>query len=56
MEQHPRGEQLTGDRDHGCDLCLQMLRCISGMVDKTQRAISILQQRQAEAASVRLGQ
>ena len=28
----------------------QMLNCISGMVEKTQRAISILQQRQAEAA------
>ena len=31
----------------------QMLNCISGMVEKTQRAISILQQRQAEAANVR---
>ena len=30
-----------------------MLNCISGMVEKTQRAISILQQRQAEAANVR---
>ena len=31
----------------------QMLNCISGMVEKTQRAISILQQRQSEAANVR---
>ena len=30
-----------------------MLNCISGMVDKTQRAISILQQRQGEAVSMR---
>ena len=30
-----------------------MLNCISGMVEKTQRAISILQQRQTEAANVR---
>jgi len=30
-----------------------MLNCISGMVEKTQRAISILQQRQSEAANVR---
>ena len=30
-----------------------MLNCISGMVEKTQRAISILQQRQADAGSVR---
>ena len=30
-----------------------MLNCISGMVEKTQRAISILQQRQAEAGSAR---
>ena len=30
-----------------------MLNCISGMVEKTQSAISILQQRQAEVASVR---
>ena len=32
---------------------VQMLNCISGMVEKTQRAISILQQRQAEAGSAR---
>ena len=32
---------------------MQMLNCISGMVEKTQRAISILQQRQAEAGSAR---
>ena len=31
----------------------QMLNCISGMVEKTQRAISILQQRQSEAANLR---
>ena len=31
----------------------QMLNCISGMVEKTQSAISILQQRQAEAANIR---
>ena len=30
-----------------------MLNCISGMVEKTQSAISILQQRQAEGANVR---
>lgn len=30
-----------------------MLNCISGMVEKTQRAITILQQRQAEAGSMR---
>ena len=30
-----------------------MLNCISGMVEKTQSAISILQQRQTEVASVR---
>jgi len=30
-----------------------MLNCISGMVEKTQSAISILQQRQAEVTSVR---
>ena len=30
-----------------------MLNCISGMVEKTQRAISILQQRQTEAANVK---
>merc|ERR1711915_29278 len=30
-----------------------MLNCISGMVEKTQSAISILQQRQAEAANIR---
>ena len=30
-----------------------MLNCISGMVEKTQRPISILQQRQTEAANVR---
>ena len=30
-----------------------MLNCISGMVEKTQRAISILQQRQSEAANLR---
>ena len=30
-----------------------MLNCISGMVEKTQRAISILQQRQADVGSVR---
>ena len=30
-----------------------MLNCISGMVEKTQRAISILQQRQAEVTNVR---
>jgi hypothetical protein len=30
-----------------------MLNCISGMVEKTQSAISILQQRQAEVANVR---
>ena len=30
-----------------------MLNCISGMVEKTQRDISILQQRQTEAANVR---
>ena len=30
-----------------------MLNCISGMVEKTQSAISILQQRQAEAGNVR---
>ena len=29
-----------------------MLNCISGMVEKTQSAISILQQRQAEVANV----
>ena len=33
--------------------CFQMLNCISGMVEKTQRAISILQQRQAEVTNVR---
>ena len=31
----------------------QMLNCISGMVEKTQSAISILQQRQAEVTNVR---
>ena len=31
----------------------QMMNCISGMVEKTQRAISILQQRQAEVSSIR---
>ena len=30
-----------------------MLNCICGMVEKTQSAISILQQRQAEVANVR---
>ena len=30
-----------------------MLNCISGMVEKTQSAISILQQRQAEGANAR---
>ena len=30
-----------------------MLNCISGMVEKTQSAISILQQRQAEVVNVR---
>ena len=30
-----------------------MLNCISGMVEKTQSAISILQQRQTEGANVR---
>jgi ABC-type uncharacterized transport system ATPase component len=30
-----------------------MLNCISGMVEKTQSAISILQQRQAEVANVK---
>ena len=30
-----------------------MMNCISGMVEKTQRAISILQQRQAEVSSIR---
>ena len=30
-----------------------MLNCISGMVEKTQSAIYILQQRQAEVANVR---
>jgi crotonobetainyl-CoA:carnitine CoA-transferase CaiB-like acyl-CoA transferase len=30
-----------------------MLNCISGMVEKTQSAISILQQRQAEVANLR---
>ena len=30
-----------------------MLNCISGMVEKTQSAISILQQRQAEVANIR---
>ena len=30
-----------------------MLNCISGMVEKTQSAISILQQRQSEVANVR---
>ena len=30
-----------------------MLNCISGMVEKTQSAISILQQRQSEAGNVR---
>ena len=30
-----------------------MLNCISGMVEKTQSAISILQQRQAEVANAR---
>ena len=30
-----------------------MLNCISGMVEKTQSAISILQQRQAEVANFR---
>ena len=34
-------------------MLVQMLNCISGMVEKTQRAISILQQRQAEAGSAR---
>ena len=33
--------------------CFQMLNCISGMVEKTQRAISIPQQRQAEVTNVR---
>ena len=33
-----------------------MLNCISGMVEKTQSAISILQQRQAEAANVRMAE
>jgi hypothetical protein len=32
---------------------LQMLNCILGMVEKTQRAITILQQRQSAAASLR---
>ena len=31
----------------------QMLNCISGMVEKTQSAISILQQRQAEDANMK---
>ena len=31
----------------------QMLNCILGMVEKTQRAITILQQRQSAAASLR---
>ena len=30
-----------------------MLNCISGMVEKTQSAISILQQRQTEVANMR---
>ena len=30
-----------------------MLNCISGMVEKTQRAITILQQRQAESGNMR---
>ena len=30
-----------------------MLNCISGMVEKTQSAISILQQRQVEVANIR---
>ena len=30
-----------------------MLNCISGMVEKTQSAITILQQRQAEVANLR---
>ena len=30
-----------------------MLNCISGMVEKTQSAISILQQRQADVANIR---
>ena len=31
----------------------QMLNCISGMVEKTQSAISILQQRQADVVNIR---
>merc|ERR1719203_962805 len=46
------GQANTSQEDEWKNIKV-MLNCISGMVEKTQRAISILQQRQAEAANVR---
>merc|ERR1719203_297452 len=46
------GQANTSQEDEWKNIKV-MLNCISGMVEKTQRAISILQQRQTEAANVR---
>merc|ERR1719415_413412 len=57
-EAQPQGnggvtQEVGGSQEDEWKNIKVMLNCISGMVEKTQRAISILQQRQTEAANVR---
>jgi runt-related transcription factor 1 len=54
MEEHTSGERINilshlQNEKVKLKFTLQMLNCIMGMVDKTKRALSILQQRQVKS-------
>ena len=58
MEEHPGATWLSQKSNFLVPVCDSrraqvMLNCILGMVEKTQSALTILQQRQSEAANLR---
>ena len=58
MEEHPGATWLSQKSNFLAPVCDSrraqvMLNCILGMVEKTQSALTILQQRQSEAANLR---
>ena len=53
MEKYTSGRRESSISYADITSLLQMLNCICGMVEKTQSAISILQQRQAEIVDIR---
>ena len=53
MEKYTSGRKENSDSYTDINSLLQMLNCICGMVEKTQSAISILQQRQADIVDIR---